>query len=110
MSSKTNTKRPYKKRETNGTANSASVNGKTYAYKVESGVQITGVRSSDLFNKFPFDIMKVGDSFLIPAKDPLVKKPNALHYAGKQYARMKPGFSLTSRMQLTGERRVWRIK
>lgn len=81
-----------------------------YAYKVEHNVEITGVRLSSLRDKFPFDIMKPGDSFLIPAKDPIAKKPNTLHYAANQYAKMKPGFTLTSRIQLNGERRVWRLK
>lgn len=85
-------------------------NGKKYEYVVEHGVEITGARISNLRDKFPFEIMKPGDSFLIPAKDPVAKRPNTLHYAAKQYAKMKPGFLLTSRMQLNGERRVWRIK
>jgi hypothetical protein len=83
---------------------------KTYDYVVEHNVQITSMRHSNLSDKFPFEIMKQGDSFLIPAKDPVAKKPNMLHYAAKQFAKIKPGFALTSRMQLNGERRVWRIK
>ena len=85
-------------------------NGKKFDYTVEHGVQITGSRISSLRDKFPFEIMKIGDSFLIPSKDPVAKKPNSLHYAAKQYAKFKPGFLITSRMQLNGERRVWRIK
>lgn len=81
-----------------------------YDYVVEHNVEITGVRLSSLKDKFPFEIMKPGDSFLIPSKDPVAKKPNTLHYAAKQFARIKPGFALTSRMQLNGERRVWRLK
>lgn len=83
---------------------------KKYNYTVEVGVEITGVRLSSLRDKFPFEIMKPGDSFVVPAKDPVAKKPNTLHYAAKQFARIKPGFLLTSRMQLNGDRRVWRIK
>jgi hypothetical protein len=85
-------------------------NGHKYEYTVEHGIQISGARISSLRNKFPFELMKVGDSFLIPAKDIVAKKPNTLHYAAKQFAKMKPGFMLTSRLQLNGERRVWRIK
>ena len=81
-----------------------------YDYVVEHNVELTGVRLSSLKDKFPFEIMKPGDSFLIPSKDPVAKKPNTLHYAAKQFARIKPGFALTSRMQLNGERRVWRLK
>lgn len=83
---------------------------KTYIYKVESGVMITGVRHSTTELKFPFELMKVGDSFLIPANDPACKNPNTLHYAAKAYARMKPGFAITSRLQLDRSRRVWRLK
>ena len=83
---------------------------KKYEYVVEHNIQMTGVRTSNLRDKFPFDVMKPGDSFLIPAKDPLAKNPGTLHYAAKQYSKMKPGFLLASRMQLSGERRVWRIK
>lgn len=105
MPAKTKVKRKYTRR-TNGTP----VNGTNYAYKVESGIQITTIRFSDLANKFPFSIMNVGDSFMIPATDPVSKNPNTVHYAAKQYARLKPGFIITTRMQLDKNRRVWRIK
>lgn len=85
-------------------------NGEKYAYKVEHNIIITSMRMSNICDKFPFDIMKPGDSFLIPAKDPVAKKPNTLHYAANQFSKLKPGFVLTSRMQLNGERRVWRLK
>lgn len=81
-----------------------------FAYKVEKGVKITQVRSFSLLHKFPFSAMNVGDSFLIPATDPLAKSANSIHYAAKQYAKMHPGFTVTSRQQLNKERRVWRIK
>jgi hypothetical protein len=83
---------------------------KKFAYNVEQGVSINGVRNHNLIDKFPFEIMKPGDSFLIPKSDPVAKNPNTLHYAAKQYAKMKPGFILTTRIQLDGNRRVWRIK
>ena len=92
------------------TGKNDATNGEKYAYKVEHNIEITSMRYSNIRDKFPFDIMKPGDSFLIPAKDPVAKKPNTLHYAANQFAKMKPGFTLTSRMQLNGERRVWRIK
>jgi hypothetical protein len=98
------------KRAYNKSTNHSSKNGDKFVYKVEHGIEVTGVRLSGLRDKFPFEIMKPGDSFLIPSKDPVAKKPNTLHYAAKQFARIKPGFALTSRMQLNGERRVWRIK
>lgn len=106
MSAKTKVKRKYTKR-TNGTPVNGAI---SYAYKVESGVKITSVRYSDLSNKFPFSIMNIGDSFMIPATDPVSKNPNTVHYAAKQYAKMKPGFIITTRMQLDKNRRVWRIK
>lgn len=83
---------------------------RTYIYKVESGVILAGVRNSSTEIKFPFALMNVGDSFLLPAKDESAKSPNTLHYAAKQYARYKPGFAITSRLQLDGSRRVWRLK
>ena len=83
---------------------------KDYAYKVESGIVISGARYSSFNMKFPFELMKPGDSFLIPPNDPSCKNPNTLHYAAKAYARMKPGFTITSRLQLDKSRRVWRLK
>lgn len=83
---------------------------KTYKYKVESNIKITGNRQAYSAEKFPFPLMKVGDSFLIPANDPVAKNPNVLHYAAKMYARANPGFTITTRMQLNKERRVWRLK
>lgn len=104
----TTKKRPAKKTPVVKPTNGSPV--KKYEYLVEHNVQMTGVRTSNLQNKFPFEMMKPGDSFLIPAKDPIAKKPGTLHYAAKQFSKMKPGFLLASRMQLNGERRVWRIK
>ena len=83
---------------------------KTYIYEVEEGVVLMGTRNSNVNDKFPFPIMKPGDSFLIPPNDPAAKNPNVLHYAAKQYAKMKPGFIITTRLQLNKSRRVWRLK
>lgn len=83
---------------------------KIYKYAVEKGVKITGNRTSFNDLQFPFPNMNVGDSFLLPAKDPVTKNPNKLHYAAKMFARYKPGFIITTRLQLDGCRRVWRIK
>lgn len=79
-------------------------------YKVESGVPITSQRVSYNGDRFPLGQMNIGDSFVIPASDPINKNPNTLHYAAKMYARIKPGFTLTTRLQLDKARRVWRIK
>lgn len=83
---------------------------KTYIYKVESGVIMAPrMRASD--NNFPFEMMKPGDSFLIPANDKLAKSPNPVHYAAAQYAKhVKPGFAVTTRLLVDKSRRVWRIK
>lgn len=79
-------------------------------YKVEAGVPITSFRISYNGDRFPLGQMNVGDSFVIPADDPINKNPNTLHYAAKMYARQVPGFTLTTRLQLDKARRVWRIK
>jgi len=83
---------------------------KTFKYQVEKGIKVEGFRNGHMQNMFPFELMKVGDSFLIPANDPAAKNPNTLHYAAKQYARMFPGFNITTRLQLNKDRRVWRLK
>lgn len=83
---------------------------KKYSYKVEQNIAITVGRSVRMDLKYPFALMNVGDSFLIPATDKLVKNVTNLHYAAKQYAKFKTGFMITSRLQLDGSRRVWRIK
>jgi hypothetical protein len=83
---------------------------RTYNYVVESGIMIVG-RRREFTNHFPFEQMKVGDSFLIPKNDPLIKNPNGIHYAVKMYSReVKIGFTVTTRKLLDGTRRVWRIK
>jgi hypothetical protein len=83
---------------------------KVYTYNVESGITIMG-RRREFNNHFPFDMMKVGDSFLIPTSDPLSRNPNGVHYACKQFAKeVKTGFMVTTRKLLDGTRRVWRIK
>lgn len=79
-------------------------------YKIEVGVPITSHRVSYNGDRFPLGQMNVGDSFVIPASDPINKNPNTLHYAAKMYARQVPGFALTTRLQLDKARRVWRIK
>lgn len=83
---------------------------KEYPYKVEQNIALSALRSVRMDLKFPFPLMNVGDSFLIPTTDPACKNSGALHYASKQYAKFKPGFMITSRMLLDGTRRVWRIK
>lgn len=80
------------------------------AYKIERGVPIEGVRTVTNLNRFPFEQMNVGDSFLIPPGDKHAENPNTIHYAASRYAKMKPGFSITTRLQLNKYRRVWRIK
>lgn len=83
---------------------------KTYIYEVESGVMMAPRTRGTEIN-FPFELMKIGDSFLIPAKDNLSKSPNPIHYAAKQYAKhVKSGFMITTRLLLDKSRRVWRIK
>ena len=83
---------------------------KTFIYEVESGV-IMAPRIKTGENPFPFEKMKVGDSFLIPAQDKLAKSPNPVHYAANRYAKhVKPGFAVTTRLLLDKSRRVWRIK
>jgi hypothetical protein len=79
-------------------------------YKIESGVPIEGVRTITNFNNFPFEQMKIGDSFIIPPGDKFAENPNSIHYAANRYAKMKPGFCVTTRLQLNKYRRVWRIK
>lgn len=80
-----------------------------YLYKVDHNVEIRGVRNTSYLDRFPFEIMKPGDSFLIPSGDKNCKNPNSLHYAAK-HAKMRPGFTITTRLQLNKDRRVWRIK
>lgn len=83
---------------------------KTFSYEVEEGVTLAA-RRRDFNNHFPFELMKLGDSFLIPKNDPLIQNPNGIHYAVKMYAReVKIGFTVTTRKLLDGTRRVWRIK
>lgn len=113
MSTKKTTKKPTTKsdilKQTSQVKPDTSAT-KKYSYNVESGVAISGVRHSKIGDKFPFAIMKPGDSFLIPANDPAAKNPNVLHYAAKNYAKMVPGFTITTRLQLNKSRRVWRLK
>ncbi len=79
-------------------------------YVVEEGILIVGKRR-EYRNHFPFQQMKLGDSFLVPANDPLAESPNAIHYAAKQFANdVKSGFMITTRRLLDKTRRVWRIK
>lgn len=68
------TARKTSKKKTPLKATNGHTNGHKFEYTVEHGIQITGVRTSNLRDKFPFEIMKPGDSFLIPAKDPVSKK------------------------------------
>lgn len=83
---------------------------KTHKYVVESGINLTSIRYKNTTDKFPFEQMKVGDSFLIPASDHVSKNPNVLHYAARAYAKIQPGFAITTRLQLNKDRRVWRLK
>lgn len=79
-------------------------------YVIEKNVPIEGVRTRSLINTFPFPQMGIGDSFLIPPGDKYAENPNTIHYAAQQYAKIKSGFTVTTRMQLNKYRRVWRLK
>ena len=83
---------------------------KEFKYVVEHGVELVSVRMRPRADCFPFEVMKPGDSFLIPASDPVSKNANTLHYAAKQHARMNPGFIISTRRLLDKSRRVWRLK
>ena len=83
---------------------------KDFAYIVEKGVAMVSTRMRLKADSFPFTAMNIGDSFLIPSTDPIAKKSSTLHYVAKQYARMQPGFSVTTRILLDGSRRVWRLR
>lgn len=96
--------------KTNVSIDDKALKDKSYKYAVEKGVKLTTVRNTFAQLQFPFALMNVGDSFLIPSKDSGAKNPNSLHYAARIYARYKPGFAITTRVQLDGCRRVWRIK
>ena len=79
-------------------------------YTVEKNIPVSTVRSNYSLNVFPFTSMNVGDSFLIPAGDIHAKSPNGIHYAAHQYSKIKVGFTITTRLQINKDRRVWRIK
>jgi hypothetical protein len=96
--------------KTNMGLNADQLRERTYVYKVEEGIIMTGVRNSSLEIKFPFALMKIGDSFLIPRNDENARKANILQYSARQFAKFQPGFVITSRLQLDGARRVWRLK
>jgi hypothetical protein len=104
------TKRAPQKRAPKKQATVQTTEQKSYKYQVEKNIQLVGYRTIAALDNFPFSAMQVGDSFLIPKKDVYCEKPNGIHYAAKMYARMIPGFTVTSRLQLDGARRVWRIK
>lgn len=106
------TKTSSRNGKTNGTLKGRNKPASDYKYQytVDRNVEIKGVRNTAYLDRFPFEIMKPGDSFLIPSADKICKNPNGLHYAAKQYAKMRPGFTITTRLQLNKDRRVWRIK
>jgi hypothetical protein len=81
-----------------------------YSYVIEKNVPVEGVRTRSLINTFPFPQMSIGDSFLIPPEDRYAENPNTIHYAAQQYAKIKAGFTVTTRLQLNKYRRVWRLK
>ena len=66
-------------------------------YEIEKSVPVAASRAT----KYPFKMMEVGDSFLIP-KDEIVT-PNQAHSAAKS-----AGVKVRTRME-KGGMRVWRI-
>ena len=81
------------------------------AYKIDKGIPLCGPSSKS--NKYPFDQMKVGDSFVAPHPDAKKARQNALARNAGQY-RKPPKHMPVQRHFVTrtveGGVRVWRVK
>lgn len=78
------------------------------AYRIESGIPIARKRMEIV--RFPFDKMKVGDSFLVPTKDQdPIKAGMSIYTAVKSFnAHNGKAYKVATRKTETGLR-VWRI-
>lgn len=78
-----------------------------YSFVVEENVPIPDrIRGRECTIKYPIEIMKVGDSFLIPMR----ADGRYVHISGsfREWAR-RTGFEFSSRKLVNGIR-VWRVK
>lgn len=85
-------------------------------YKIEKGIEIPkAYRNAGFKRKYPFNLMKKGDSFLIPEKNKKKKRANqqAVMHAFEAYKRKnsltKEDFGGATRIMEEGVR-FWRTK
>lgn len=77
-------------------------------YKIEKGIEI--VRKKTITNRFPFEKMDIGDSFLIPKNDQDPLKARASIYAAvKSFNTFNSKTHKVSSRVEEGGLRVWRI-
>lgn len=84
-------------------------------YLVESNVKLPAGRIVEDFVKdkleFPYKSMKVGDSFVIPAKENNTPKRSKMYYEAKKFRNeVNPKFAIVTRQQKDESRRIWRYK
>lgn len=82
------------------------------AIKVEKGVPLPFGKARGYQRRYPFDKMKVGDSFFIPSNDPEVRRTNLLNAAAhyRNWSRKPSDKHFRVKTALEGKGfRVWRI-
>lgn len=80
-------------------------------YIVEEGIPMPNAESrfnTEIPTKvYPFQEMRVGDSFLCPA----IKRPSAISYAAKAFGKRRGMiFTVKFRVMEDGNLRVWRVQ
>lgn len=82
------------------------------AFKIDRGVPLPAGKARGYQRQYPFDKMKVGDSFFVATKEQKAKQTNLLNAAAhfRNYARTAAGklFRIKTGLE-TGGIRVWRI-
>jgi len=83
-------------------------------YLVESNVKLPTKHKfveESVKSEFPYDSMKVGDSFVIPAKENNTPKRSKMYYEAKKFRKdVNSKFAIVTRQQKDESRRVWRYK
>jgi len=81
------------------------------AYKIDKGIPLCGPSSKS--NKYPFDQMKVGDSFFAPHPDAKKARQNALARNAGPYKKSPKHVDFQRHFvtrTVEGGMRIWRVK
>jgi hypothetical protein len=80
-------------------------------YKVDKPANVVASKWQLETKQFPFgNLTKPGDLFIIPFTSVFAKEPHQIYQSANEYARLRPGFHISTALDSIGNRIVRRLK